>query len=132
MKFSFISLLLIISSQVCFAQEYDDEEMYDVASRFKDLSQKVDGYVKFSPGAIKENASVLENAGVKTTIQREFSGYEVKVDVQGANVVMLLCKDDVALIEDAGCNAELDKALWKSPEANSCRVTLESSSVCGL
>ncbi len=132
MRFSLISLLLIISSQVCFAQEYDDEVMYDVASRFTDLSQKVDGYVKFSPGAIKENASVLENAGVKTTIQREFSGYEVKVNVQGANVVMLLCKNDVALIEDAGCNAELDKALWKSPEANSCRVTLESSSVCGL
>ncbi len=132
MKFSFISLLLIISSQVCFAQEYDDEEMYDVASRFKDLSQKVDGYVKFAPGATKENANVLEKAGVKTIIQREFSGYEVKVDVQGTNVVMLLCKDDVALIEDAGCNAELDKALWKSPERNSCLVTLESSSVCGL
>jgi hypothetical protein len=132
MKFSFISLLLIFSSQVCFAQGYDDEVMYDLASKFKDLSQKVDGYIKFSPGAVKGKTNVLENAGVKTIIQEEFSGYEVKVDVQGTNVVMLLCKDDIALIEDAGCNAELDKALWKSPKANSCRVTLESSSVCGL
>lgn len=132
MKFSFISLLLIISSQACFAQEYDDEVMYDLASKFKDLSQKVDGYVKFSPGATKENATVLENAGVRTIIQREFSGYEVKVDVQGSNVVMLLCKDDVALIEDAGCNAELDKALWKSPKPNSCNIALKSSLICGL
>ena len=132
MRFSFISLLLIISSQGCFAQEYDDEAMYDLASKFKDLSQKVGGYVKFSPGATKENASVLESSGVNTIIQREFSGYQVKVDVQGSNVVMLLCKDDVALIEDAGCNAELDKALWKYPEATSCQIALDSYSVCGL
>ncbi|MFA7517633.1 hypothetical protein [Shewanella sp.] len=132
MKFSFIPLLLIISTQVCSAQEYDDEIMYDLGSKFKDLSKKVDGYVKFSPGATKENASVLEKSGVNTIIQRDFSGYVVKVDVQGSNVVMLLCENDVALIEDAGCNAELDKALWKSPKVNSCEIALDSFTVCGL
>lgn len=132
MRLFLLSLFLIVSCQVSSTQTYDDEVMYDLASKLKDISQKVDGYVKFSPEASNDNSNVLEKSGVKAMIKQEFSGYQVKVDVQGVNIVLLLCKDDVALIEDAGCNSELDKALWKTPKANSCRIVLDSTSVCRL
>lgn len=131
MRTSILLILLVISgcTQV-FAKQYDDEKMYDLASRFKDLTQKVDGYIKFSDDQQKSKERLIERSGALNSVNSYFSDYELIVDVQGDHVVLMLCDDDIALIEDAGCNAKVDKTYWQRPTANSCQISLKASQVC--
>ena len=113
-----------------FANQYDDEQMYDLASRLKDVTQRLDGYLKFSDAHGISEEEILDKADAKKLLQTYFSNFEVIVQIQGNDVVLLLCDDTVALVEDAGCNAKIDVHHWRTPVSNSCKITLLASNVC--
>lgn len=131
MKFVFFVCVSVLSVGCSSSNQYNDEKMYDLASKFKDLAQTVDGAIKFGDTVIKNGDKALE------IVSREypekvisFAKYKIKVDVQGDNAVLLLCDSDIALIEDAGCNAALDNIYWKDIHHNSCEFTLDSNQLC--
>jgi len=115
----------------CTTIQYNDEEMYDLASEFKDLSQPVDGYLKFSDMEFKDGAELLDLVSKEYPNKvDDFVGYDIKVDIQSDNAVLLLCDEDIALIEDVGCNAKVDQILWKNIQRNSCEFKIEASKIC--
>ncbi|MGO2128820.1 MAG: hypothetical protein ACTH4U_08780 [Pseudoalteromonas prydzensis] len=59
-----------------------------------------------------------------------FEGYQLKVFIQDKNAVLLLCEDDVLLIEDAGCTAQSDIQHWQSTHQQACEITLDTNQVC--
>ncbi|MBE0458429.1 hypothetical protein NDQ71_03950 [Pseudoalteromonas sp. KG3] len=59
-----------------------------------------------------------------------FEGYQLKVFIQDKNAVLLLCEDDVLLIEDAGCTAQSDIQHWQSTDQQACETTLDTNQVC--
>ncbi|WP_421201891.1 hypothetical protein [Aeromonas enteropelogenes] len=127
-SFLLLSLTLIGCSST---NRYDDEHMYDLASQFKDLAQSVDGMVKFGDLTTKNGDQILTQMFQESPEKAEpFEMYTIKVELQGDNAILLLCNKDVALIEDAGCNATLDKTYWNTPAPNSCNITINSKTLC--
>lgn len=131
MKYIVFIILSILTAGCSAKNPYNNEEMYDLASQFKDLSQTVDGSIKFGDAVVESGVQALEIVSVEQPDKVvPFVKYTIKVEIQGDNAVLLLCEDDVALIEDAGCNAVLDKIYWKEIKSNSCVITLDSNQVC--
>jgi outer membrane lipoprotein-sorting protein len=105
------------------------ESCMDYASKLKDLSQTVDGYVKFGePHQLSGNE--LLHAAANPDDLSYFADYQLKVDQQEDNVVLLLCNGDSALMEDAGCNASLDKHYCAAQSTVKCSFTLSPQSLC--
>ena len=126
--FIIVSMLIVGCSA---SNPYNDEKMYDLASQFKDLSQTVDGAIKFGEVTIETGQQALERVSVEQPDKvAPFAEYVIKVELQGDNAVLLLCDDNIALIEDAGCNAILDKVYWQVLNPNSCVITLDSHQLC--
>lgn len=126
--FIIVSMLIVGCSA---SNPYNDEKMYDLASQFKDLSQTVDGAIKFGEVTVETGQQALERVSVEQPDKvAPFAEYVIKVELQGDNAVLLLCGDNIALIEDAGCNAVLDKVYWQVLNPNSCVITLDSHQLC--
>jgi hypothetical protein len=125
-------LICIFLSVSCSAiNKYDDERMYDLASKFKDLSQSIDGHIKFSEDLIYDGDQILNQMLLSApNLLTSFADFTIKVSVQKSNAILLLCDGDIALIEDAGCNAVMDKILWKDVKPNSCEFTIDSIQLC--
>lgn len=126
--FIIVSMLIVGCSA---SNPYNDEKIYDLASQFKDLSQTVDGAIKFGEVTVETGQQALERVSVEQPDKvAPFAEYVIKVELQGDNAVLLLCDDNIALIEDAGCNAVLDKVYWQVLNPNSCVITLDSHQLC--
>ncbi|MBD8511368.1 hypothetical protein L6J37_19975 [Photobacterium sp. WH77] len=127
-----IKLALLMAITSCSAQaEYSDEAMYDLASILKDVAQAVDGEIKFGEINNLADEQIIANAMSSAPDKlAKLNEYQMILDIQGDHAVMLLCDGDVALMEDAGCNAAFDNRYWHQPQHNTCKVSLNASSVC--
>ncbi|WP_105189924.1 hypothetical protein [Pseudoalteromonas sp. T1lg48] len=113
------------------AHGHDPEEMADLASQLKDISAAVDGTLKFSAEDFPDSQALLLAALDNDTSRLvPFQHYKLTIAVQNDNAVLLLCEDDVALIEDAGCTAKSDMQHWQAAEAKSCEFTLDTEHIC--
>lgn len=135
-----ISILLVVALSGCNSTSgrgANDEAMYDLALNFKELTQSADAYYKFDlpPQELGNVDGRRLLVLLHDRMPQKFEplrGYQIKAQIQGSNVVMLLCQsnENVALIEDAGCNYRLDKALWKSANTSSCEFTIDTGNYC--
>jgi len=127
-----IKFALFMTLTSCSAQaEYSDETMYDLASILKDVAQAVDGEIKFGEINNLADEQIIANAMSSAPDKlAKLSEYQMILDIQGDHAVMLLCDGDVALMEDAGCNAAFDNHYWHQPQHNTCKISLNASSVC--
>lgn len=131
MKFIVIAFFAFISTGCVAGEQLHKEKMYDLSSKFKDLAQSADGIVKFDHEFSKLDISILQYMQVKYPEKiKPFDGYKIKESVEGKNVVLLLCNDSVALVEDAGCSAAIDKHYWNQSIAQSCDFTIDSKIIC--
>ena len=130
----YIALIItIILSVGCtsLANAPDPEKMADLASHLKDISAAVDGTLKFSSQAYTDPQTLLM-AAINNNRNKliPFEDYQLKVIIEGKNAVLLVCKDSVLLIEDAGCTAQSDIQHWHSSAQKACEITLNSNQVC--
>ncbi|MEI8593008.1 hypothetical protein [Photobacterium sp. Hal280] len=127
-----IKFVLFMTLTSCSAQaEYSDETMYDLASILKDVAQAVDGEIKFGEINNLADEQIIAKAMSSAPDKlAKLSEYQMILDIQGDHAVMLLCDGDVALMEDAGCNAAFDNSYWHQPQHNTCKISLNASSVC--
>lgn len=108
------------------------EDMFNLASKLKDIAAAVDGTLKFSENT-DDDPQALLMAAINNDISKiaPFEGYQLKVETQANHAVLLLCKNDVILIEDAGCTARSDIQHWQSPQKQACKLTINTIDVCG-
>ncbi|MEL6114051.1 hypothetical protein P0Y67_02445 [Photobacterium sp. SP02] len=127
-----IKLALLMALTSCSAQaEYSDETMYDLASILKDVAQAVDGEIKFGEiNNLADDQIIAKAMSSAPDKLAKLNEYQVILEIQGDNAVMLLCDGDVALMEDAGCNTAFDNSYWHQPQHNTCKISLSASSVC--
>ncbi|WP_105212926.1 hypothetical protein [Pseudoalteromonas sp. T1lg22] len=114
-----------------FAHSHDPERMADLASQLKDISAAVDGTLKFSSEKYLSSQALLLAAidNDKTRLQA-FQNYQLIIEIQDNNAILLLCENEIALIEDAGCTAQSDIQHWQSLNKVACTVSINSSEVC--
>lgn len=135
-KIAFILALTSCATQA----KYSDEVMYDIASLLKDVGVAVDGELKFGNTANLTKDEIITNATssnpeqltrlVELAKEGDITDYRMISEFQGDNVVMMICDGEVALMEDAGCNAAFDNPYWDNPQPNSCTITLNAAQVC--
>lgn len=134
-----IAFLLSLTS--CTTQaRYSEEVMYDIASILKDVTQAVDGEVKFGDITGLTSKEVIEkatssNSNKLTNLpelaqEANIADYRIILELQKDNAVMMICDGNIALMEDVGCNAAFDKIYWNAPRPNSCKITLDAAEIC--
>ncbi|WP_417316150.1 hypothetical protein [Cycloclasticus pugetii] len=106
------------------------EDRYETASHFSDFVQKVNFKYAFED---IENLSLDEVVQQVATTDEDYRSilnkFSVKSYVERDNVVMLMCKGDSLIIEDAGCTAKVEKVFecGKRPE---CALSSSAFQVC--
>lgn len=124
-------LAILVSGCSSQANTKDPETMYDIASELKDISTAVQGLVKYSDASnLSEPDILLEAVDNDSTRLEIFADYKLRVRVDDQRSSVLLCDDDVALIEDTGCTPEVDLHHWNSGAANQCHFTIDLADLC--
>ena len=61
-----------------------------------------------------------------------FHGYHVEAAARGGYGVVLVCTEDrtTALLEDAGCTAQLDRAWYREAQPAPCAFTIDPAALC--
>ena len=125
-----ISLIVLLSG--CYTPKNNNPEvMADLASQLKDISAAIDGTLKFSSEPYTDPHKLLL-AAIKDDKSKlaPFENYQLRIVIQEKNAILLLCKEEILLIEDAGCSAKSDIQHWQSDKNQICKVTLKSNQVC--
>ncbi|RUO66249.1 hypothetical protein SAMN06297229_0259 [Pseudidiomarina planktonica] len=126
-----VVLAVLLSGCNSHADTKDPETMYDIASELKDISTSVQGLVKYGNGnELSESNLILQAIDNDESRLEIFSDYTLRVRVDGQRSSVLLCDDDIALIEDSGCTPEVDLHHWNTDVANQCSFVLNLDKVC--
>ena len=110
------------------------EEMLTAASVLTKVAAAAEASVRY--GNPPENLSDAEFLQFATThdpaLLQPFAKYRLKALRQDRHAVILVCSADgsIALIEDAGCTAQLDRHHWKLTPPPSCNFTLQPRLFC--
>lgn len=132
-KTSVLISLLLISLVGCNSRpkDKDPEVMYDLASRLKHLATAVDGLVKFGGGDKLSKDELLLAAVKNEPSKLQFlEGYTTKVNIEGNNTAILICRNETAVVEDAGCTAASDVQHWQASQPAACSFTLTLAQIC--
>jgi hypothetical protein len=127
-----ISILFVVSGCAAKNNSYQ-EKMYTLASALTKLSSAVEATVRYTQ--VDQNISdekLLELATQHDpSLKEPFNEFSVKILQQNRHAIVLICTKDEAgaLLEDAGCTAEMDYHRWLPKELPPCEFTL-SSEIC--
>lgn len=110
------------------------EEMLTAASALTKVAAAAEASVRY--GNPPENLSDAEFLQFATAhdpaLLLPFAKYRLRSLRKERHAVILMCSADgaMALIEDAGCTAQLDRHHWQSAPAPSCAFTLDPAKIC--
>lgn len=110
------------------------EEMLTAASALTKVVAAAEASVRY--GNPTQNLSDVEFLQFATAhdpaLLQPFTKYQLKSLRQERHAVLLLCSADglAALVEDAGCTAQVDRHHWQSVPTPSCIFTLDPAKIC--
>ena len=110
------------------------EEMLTAASALTKVAAAAEASVRY--GNPPENLSDAEFLQFATAhdpvLLQPFSKYLLISMRKNRHAIVLMCSGDgaIALIEDAGCTAQVDRYHWQSAPVPSCNFTLEPAKIC--
>lgn len=131
--YTFVAVLFAVAVIGCGSNSKarEPEVMYDMASQLKDIALAVQGTVKYDDGErMSDKELLLAALGNDKSSLEIFGEYQLHVLVEGKRSSLMLCDDEVALIEDSGCTAEVDAHYWNANKPYSCEFKLELAKVC--
>lgn len=129
----YVSILVLVAC--AHSQPAEEREMLILGSALTKLSAAVESTVRYKnpPAEISDAELLLLATQHDPKLLEPFVDYTIKLLRQARHAILLVCTRDGtrALLEDAGCTAEMDKHLWKDHSARVCKFTLEVQTVCG-
>lgn len=133
LKLSFALLFFLITGCAQTQEAPDAEEMYVKASALTKLSTAVESMVRYKNPSPSWTDSELLSAATEhdPALLNNLGGYRLKVESRDRHAIVLMCSasGDRALLEDAGCNAQMDRHRWQVP--SSCEFSLAVEQICG-
>ncbi len=115
-------------------QSPNEETMLIKASALTKLSAAAESAVRYkdAPEDLTDRALLQWATSHDPALLAPFSAYTLKVLRQGRHAVVLMCTEDgtIALLEDAGCTAELDRHRWRDTPGAVCGFSIEPRVVC--
>lgn len=129
----FLYLLILFVLSGCHANGADtSEEMFVLGSALTKLSAAAESAVRYKapPSSLTDRELLVFATRHNPSLLTPFEDYMLHVLREDRHAVVLVCTKDgqKALIEDAGCSAELDARHWESDMA--CGFTVKPTVVC--
>lgn len=127
------ALLLLLLTACRTAPTVRGREMYELGSALTMLSAAVEAEVRYgdAPADISDEELIQRATKHDPGLVAPFSGYVLRVARENRHAIVLVCtKDRVALLEDAGCSAPMDRHLWDSSPAKPCEFTIRVGDAC--
>lgn len=104
------------------------------ASALTKLSAAAESAVRYknAPEDLTDRALLQWATTHDPALLAPFSAYTLKVLRQDHHAVVLVCTEDgtIALLEDAGCTAELDRHRWRDMPGAVCGFSIEPRVAC--
>lgn len=115
-------------------QTYSEEQMMTAAAALTKVSAAAEANLRYGePSDSLSDAefltqSVAHDPGLLTPL----SAYQVRATRQGGHAAILVCSQDgsLALLEDAGCTAAMDRHRWRDEPKSACIFTIDVIQLC--
>lgn len=131
-KLSFALWFFLVSGCAMTQENPAAEEMYVKASALTKLSAAVESMVRYKNPSPSWTDNELLSAATEhdPALLNNLGGYRLKVENRNRHAIVLVCSasGERALLEDAGCTAQMDRHRWPVP--SSCEFSLIIDSVC--
>jgi hypothetical protein len=115
-------------------QPYSEDEMMALAADLTKVSAAAEANLRYGApsDALTDDGFLAQSVAHDPGLLKPFGAYTVKATRQGGHVTILVCSRDgtVAVLEDAGCTAALDRHRWKDDPPTPCAFSLDLAQVC--
>lgn len=115
-------------------QTYSEEEMMTAAAALTKVAAAAEANLRYgSPSdTLSDTEFLAQSVAHDLGLLASFSIYLVKAKRQGGHVAILVCPQDgtIALLEDAGCTAAMDRHHWRDDPKSACVFTIDLVQLC--
>lgn len=125
-----IASMALLSTSCLHAAQLDKEEISGLSAALTKVAAPVHSTVRYkNPPADISDAALLSLATTHNpSLLSPFDGYILKARQVGRNSSVLVCKDEMALVEDAGCTGTSD---WHAVLPDTpCAYVLDLAATC--
>lgn len=131
-------MVLVIALAGCASlgtgQNCSEKELMTAAAALTKVSAAAEANLRYgSPSDSLTDAEFLtQSIAHDPGLLAPVSAYQVKAAREGGHVAILVCSQDgaVALLEDAGCTAAMDRHRWRDDPKSRCVFTIDLVQVC--
>jgi hypothetical protein len=129
-----IAIVLVLGGCTTLAPGPREEEMMGLAAALTKVSAATEANLLYGAASDlqSDDEFLAQSVAHDPGLLKPFSTYQIKAKRQGGHTVMLVCSQDgsVALLEDAGCTAALDRHRWKDSPLSACVFTADITRLC--
>lgn len=129
-----IIVLLAGCAGVPTGRGYSEEEMMTAAAALTKMTAAAEGHLRYGsqPDMLSDAEFLTQAVAHDPELLQSFGAYQVKVVRQDGHVVTLVCTRDgaIALLEDAGCTAAMDRHRWRDNSPTDCSFTIDLKQIC--
>jgi len=115
-------------------QTYSEEEMMTAAAALTKVSAAAEANLRYGPASdtLSDAEFLAQSVAHDPGLLAPFSAYQIKAKRQGGHAVILVCPQDgaIALLEDAGCTAAMDRHRWRDNPKSPCIFTVDLARLC--
>lgn len=135
MRFGIAFLLALAGcTSIALGQTFSEEEMLVAASALTKVTTAVEAAERYGnpPDGLADQAFLDFATAHDPALLQPLSKYHLKVLRKDRHAVLLLCDSDgqIALLEDVGCTAQLDRHRWKVAPPKACAFSVDPSDIC--
>jgi hypothetical protein len=128
-------MAITLSCESDVEKQFDETEMYSLASLLTKLVTTVESTVRYkkpAPELSDEELLILATLHDPGLLEPFTDYYTLKVFQQSRHAIVLVCTKDGSqgLLEDVGCSAKMDKHLWQYQPLLPCEFTLTVEDIC--
>jgi len=130
LNFVVLASVVMLTTSCLHAAQIDAEEVSGLAAALTKVSAPVHSTVRYkNPPADIGDAALLNLATAHNpALLAAFDGYVLKARQDGSNSSVLVCKGEIALVEDAGCTGKSD---WTASQPDQpCEYVLDLAATC--
>jgi hypothetical protein len=128
-----VLMCVVLALGACsFSGAQERRQMDTLGPMVTKLAKMMESYIRYGPprAGASEQELFAEGTRDDPTLLNQFSQYKLKLLSHDRHAVVLVCTRDgrQALLEDAGCTADIEAPHWKTRSA--CEFTVNVSQVC--
>lgn len=131
-----IALVLVLGgcSILPAPQTFNEAELMTAAVALTKVSAAAEANLRYGEpsDALSDAEFLTQSVAHDPGLLRPIDRYQVKATRHGGHVAILVCSQDgaIALLEDAGCTAAMDRHRWRDQPRSPCAFKLDLAQLC--